>query len=267
VGTTTFKYDPFGRRIQKSGPMGTTNYLYDGVNTKANVIEELDNAGNVLARYTESLSVDQPLSELRSGTTTYYQQDGLGSVTSLSSSTAALANTYVYDSFGKLSASTGTLTNPFQYTGREFDPETSEYYYRARYLDNSVGRFISEDPIQFRGGINFYAYVGNKSPNFNDPSGTQSASYTRFCVGKGGGWASPICGYCQYACYLDDPITVFQVQISPLSFLNVSIGTIERACPGSGGKCPYALFLEGGSPSIMWNPHGWRITKCQQYRQ
>ena len=30
VGTTTFKYDPFGRRVQKSGPNGTTNYLYDG---------------------------------------------------------------------------------------------------------------------------------------------------------------------------------------------------------------------------------------------
>src|SRR5208282_5312594 len=29
-GTTTFKYDPFGRRIQKSGPLGTTNYLYEG---------------------------------------------------------------------------------------------------------------------------------------------------------------------------------------------------------------------------------------------
>ena len=30
VGSTTFRYDPFGRRIQKSGPLGTTNYLYDG---------------------------------------------------------------------------------------------------------------------------------------------------------------------------------------------------------------------------------------------
>ncbi|HTS09731.1 MAG TPA: hypothetical protein VMP68_29465, partial [Candidatus Eisenbacteria bacterium] len=27
-GTTTFRYDPFGRRIQKSGPLGATNYLY-----------------------------------------------------------------------------------------------------------------------------------------------------------------------------------------------------------------------------------------------
>lgn len=55
-GTTSFKYDPFGRRIQKSGPLGTTNYLYDG----ANSLEELDNAGNVLARYAATTSVDEP---------------------------------------------------------------------------------------------------------------------------------------------------------------------------------------------------------------
>lgn len=45
VGTTTFRYDPFGRRIQKSGPLGTTNYLYDG----QIVVEELDQNGGVLA--------------------------------------------------------------------------------------------------------------------------------------------------------------------------------------------------------------------------
>jgi len=38
VGTTTFRYDPFGRRIQKSEPLGTTNYLYD----KPSVIGEMD---------------------------------------------------------------------------------------------------------------------------------------------------------------------------------------------------------------------------------
>ena len=47
VGTTNFRYDPFGRRIQKSGPNGTTNYLYDG--QWENVIEEVDNSGNILA--------------------------------------------------------------------------------------------------------------------------------------------------------------------------------------------------------------------------
>ena len=130
-GTTTFRYDPFGRRIQKSGPLGTTNYLYDGENS----IEEVDNAGNVLARYTDEPRWDGPLSTLRGSVTSYYEQDGLNSVASLTNSSGAIAQSYTYDSYGKITASTGTLTNPFQYTGREFDPETGIYEYRARYYD------------------------------------------------------------------------------------------------------------------------------------
>src|SRR5580692_11152549 len=136
-GTTTFKYDPFGRRIQKSGPLGTTNYLYDGKGISANVIEAVDNNGNILARYTQSMGTDQPLAEFQSGVASYYEQDGLSSVTSLSNSSAALANTYTYNAFGTLTASTGTLINPFQYTGRESDQETNLDYYRLRYYDPS----------------------------------------------------------------------------------------------------------------------------------
>ena len=167
TGTTTFRYDPFGRRIQKSGPLGTTNYLYDG----PNLTEEVDNAGNILARYANQMRVDEPLTELRSGTTSHYQQDGLGSVTSLSNSTGALANTYTFDSYGKLTASTGALTNSVQFTGRESDPETGLYYYRARYYDPTIGRFISQDPIGFKAGPNFYDYVANNPVDFVDPRG------------------------------------------------------------------------------------------------
>ena len=58
----------------------------------------------------------------------------------------------------------------FQYTGRENDGN-GLYYYRARYYNPSIGRFISEDPIGFRGGINFYAYVRNNPTLFKDPTG------------------------------------------------------------------------------------------------
>jgi RHS repeat-associated protein len=184
VGTTTFRYDPFGRRIQKSGPLGTTNYLYDGSFKKGrnviseetkgwSVIDEISSSGNVLAQYTQGQGIDEPLAEFRSGTISYFEGDGVGSVTSLSNSGQILANTYAYDSFGKVTASTGTLTNPFQYTGREFDQETGTYYYRARYYDQNVGRFASEDPIRSRGGINFYAYAGNSPVNFVDPLGLE----------------------------------------------------------------------------------------------
>src|SRR5579864_4186396 len=164
--TMSFKYDPFGRRIQKSGT-STTNYVYDG----AGVIEEVDQSENLLAKYSQSAGIDEPLSELRSGAINYYEQDGLGSVTSLSNLGGALANTEVYDAFGNLTSSSGTVTNPYQYTGRDYDPETGLRYYRARYYDPSVGRFLSEDPIQFGGAADFYEYVGNGPTNYIDPFG------------------------------------------------------------------------------------------------
>lgn len=146
--------------------MDTTVYLYDG----DNILEEVDNSGNVLGRYAQS-AMDKPLSEVRSGTSSYYEQDGLDTVTSLSNSAGALANTYTYDSFGNLTASTGTLVNPFRYTAREFDLETGIYQYRTRYYDQSVGRFISEDSIGFKGGVDFYTYVNNRPINSTDPTG------------------------------------------------------------------------------------------------
>jgi hypothetical protein len=94
----TFKYDSFGRRIYKSPSSGTSVYAYDG----DNLIEETNSSGAVVARYSQTQNIDEPLAMLRGGATSFYYADGLGSVTSLSSSAGAIANTYTYDSFGKL---------------------------------------------------------------------------------------------------------------------------------------------------------------------
>ena len=183
TGTVSFKYDPFGRRIQKSGPLGTMNYLYDGVN----LLEDADGSGNLLVKYTQGIGIDDPMTILRAGTASYYQADALGAVTSLSNPAGALANTYTYDSFGKLTASTGTLTNAYGFTGRELDPETGIYYYRFRYYDQNVGRFISEDPIAWRGGIDFYRYADGNPVSETDPLGldTKVCYYSDAAAGFG----------------------------------------------------------------------------------
>ena len=166
-GTVSFAYDPFGRRIKKVSSAGTSIFAYDS----KNLIEETNGTGAVVARYTQTQNIDEPLAMLRSSATSYYEADGLGSITSLSNPAGALAQTYTFDSFGKQTASSGSLVNPFQYTAREFDPEISLYNYRERYYDPSVGRFLSEDPIRPDDAIDFYAYVSNNPINFTDPLG------------------------------------------------------------------------------------------------
>jgi RHS repeat-associated protein len=166
-GSVTFKYDPDGRRIYKSSSSGTSIFAYDG----DNLIEETNSSGVVVARYAQGSTIDEPLAMLRSSTISYYQADGLRSITSLGNTAGALTQTYTFDSFGKQTASSGSLTNPFQFTSRELDTETGLYSYRARYFDPSTGRFLSEDPLGFSIGFNFYTYVLNNPTNDIDPAG------------------------------------------------------------------------------------------------
>ncbi len=176
-GTVGFKYDPAGRRIEKISPSATSIFVYDG----NNLIETVNATGGVVARYAQDRNIDEPLAVLQGTTTDYYEQDGVGSVTSLTASNGSLAESYTYDSFGNTTNSSGSLTNFFRYTAREFDTETNLYNYRARYYDPTVGRFIKEDPIQFGSGDpNFYDYVSNNPVVYTDPSG-RTRIYGNWC--------------------------------------------------------------------------------------
>lgn len=86
----------------------------------------------------------------------------------MTNSSGSVTEQTAYDSFGN---ATTNFSTRYQFTGREFDNFTGLHYYRARWYDANLGRFISEDPIGFAGGINLYGYVGNKPLSFVDPFG------------------------------------------------------------------------------------------------
>jgi len=174
-GTVQFSYDPFGRRIKKSSNASTSIFAYDG----DDIVEETNAAGTAVARYARTEFVDEPLAILRSGTTSYYEADALGSITSLSNSAGSLAQSYTFDSFGNTTNSSGSLTNTFQFTGRELDSETMLYFMRARYFSPATGRFLSEDPTRFLAGENFYSYVENDATNYVDSFGLCSNDVKR----------------------------------------------------------------------------------------
>jgi RHS repeat-associated protein len=179
VATSTYRYDGLGRRIEKVGNGQTRRYVYDG----EDILLEYDGANVLLARYTHGPGIDEPVAMTRGGSTFFYHQDGLGTVTDLTDATGSTARAYAYDAYGNQLETTGTVENPYTYTGREFDAETGLYYYRARYYDPTIGRFIQQDPYGIDGlDPSLFAYVRNNPANRIDPRGL--FSITGGCCGK-----------------------------------------------------------------------------------
>ncbi len=170
----SFSYDPLGRRVAKTVMSTTTNFVYDGVNP----VQEFG------TNPTASLltgGVDERFQRTSATETDNYLTDALGSTVALTDATGATQVQYSYSPYGSQSA-TGSTTNSYTYTGREFDGLGINYY-RARYYNPATGRFLSEDPSGFRGGINLYAYAGNNPMSFTDPFGLDKNSRW-----GGGGW-------------------------------------------------------------------------------
>jgi RHS repeat-associated protein len=59
------------------------------------------------------------------------------------------------------------------FTGRRFDIETGLYYYRARYYNPHIGRFMQTDPVGYGAGINWYLYCGNNPLSWVDSTGRE----------------------------------------------------------------------------------------------
>jgi RHS repeat-associated protein len=168
--SASFQYDVLGRRISKTINGVTTQFLYDGNDIVAEI-----GGGAVGASYVRSLNIDEPFVR-QANTTEFYHTDALGSTLALTNTVGTAAVSYSYEAFGKTSI-TGTSSNPFQYTGRENDG-TGLYYYRVRYYQTGLHRFVGEDVIRIRlGHPNLYPYVSNNPLRFSDPFGLIRVDY------------------------------------------------------------------------------------------
>jgi RHS repeat-associated protein len=86
---------------------------------------------------------------------------------------------YAYTAYGQptfLNASATVQTssaagNRYTYTAREWDATLGLHHFRARWMSGLTGRFLTRDPIGYRGGISLYEYVNSSSLSLTDPYG------------------------------------------------------------------------------------------------
>lgn len=169
---TAYYYDALGRRVAKaiSTPSESFTQTYLHVLEQDRIL--LAKSGNgTRTLYLDGNGVDQHLGEVKSGQAKGYVTDHLGSV--LNSEPAGAQ--WRFGIFGEPYADPGISASSsavmYGFTGREYDAESRLNYHRARYYDPNVGRWLSQDPIGIRGGLNLYAYVENKPLMEVDPLG------------------------------------------------------------------------------------------------
>ena len=170
----TYTYDGDGKRTSMTLGATTTSYVYDvggglpvlltDTNRKyvwgaGGLAYETDLAGNVQA---------------------VSHADGLGSVRGLTDATGALIQTYRTDAFGMPTATQGSSTQSFQFTGEQVDP-TGLVYLRARMYDPTSGRFLQRDTVfgsvRAPQSIDRYIYVVNNPLRLTDAGGLFAGEY------------------------------------------------------------------------------------------
>ncbi|MEM9409821.1 MAG: putative Ig domain-containing protein [Planctomycetota bacterium] len=184
-----YQYDALDRRIARSENGNTIHFVFNGDNVWA----DFNGAGEAVARYLFGDNIDQNIARFKSGEgTVWYLADRLGTIRDLVDANGQLVNHTEYEAFGGIvSQLDGTFADRFAFTGREFDSVTGDYYYRARFVNPAIGRFLSNDPIGFDGmDLNLYRLVQNNPVNGTDPTGLVTLIEQNFELTAGGSFAN-----------------------------------------------------------------------------
>jgi RHS repeat-associated protein len=169
--TVGYEYDVDDQRVKKTVDGVVENYFID----RDQIAFVTDGSGDRTFHYLYGLNVDAVMAQ-DSPAGMVWALARLGSIDLLTDKDGVVVDKRTFDSFGRvLSETNPSVSFRYGYTGRERDLESGLSYYRARYYDPQVGRFISVDPMGFEAGdTNLYRYVGNSSTMATDPTGMWS---------------------------------------------------------------------------------------------
>jgi len=164
AATASFTYDGDGKQVKAIVNGVTAVYVGGHYEVKNNVVSKYYFVGATrLAVRTD-------------GTLRFLLGDHLGSSSVTTNASGAKTASALYKAFGETRFSSGTLYTDYKFTGQREEADLGIYYFKARWYDGSLGRFLSPDSIISGGvqGYDRYAYASNNPVRYNDPSGHSS---------------------------------------------------------------------------------------------
>jgi RHS repeat-associated protein len=107
------------------------------------------------------------------------------------SATGAVSDRYAYDPYGNVTASSGSVANPWQFAGGYYDASTGLTKFGNRYYDSTSGRWTQADTLSGNlsnpQSLNRFVYAGDNPVNEVDPSGLCSFSNCLNTITSDGG--------------------------------------------------------------------------------
>jgi len=169
----TYKYDVFGRRIEKNVNGTATLFIYDN----AWLLAEFHSNGALQKAYLRASADASPsLAYDDQSRVFFFPQNHLSTPQFITDGAGATVWEARFKSFGEADIQNSQIANAIRFPGQYFDGETSLHYNYFRDYDPVTGRYIEQDPVGIEGGINLYAYVDGNPVNRGDPKGLGSGS-------------------------------------------------------------------------------------------
>jgi RHS repeat-associated protein len=167
-----------------------SEFTYDGLQRRVRVIEKENSVvqsetkaiwcetGICEERAADGTTVTRrafALGEQAAGVARFFAADHLGSAGEVTNGSSSVLARYAYDPWGRRSVTAGTDVTKVGYTGHQWQATGGLWLTQYRWYDESIGRWISEDPIGLSDGPNLFGYAYNSPTVYVDSLGLQAA--------------------------------------------------------------------------------------------